>query len=84
MCITTFTFIFSYSINRISRLEHRQMFEMKVAREREEKELLKRKWEEEEKNYWLQQNQNLYYSGQTSSQMMTGNSKNYYKLEFQT
>lgn len=58
------------------------MFEMKVAREREEKELLKRKWEEEEKNYWLQQNQNLYYSGQTSSQMMTGNSKIYYRFEF--
>lgn len=47
------------------------MFEMKIAREREEKELLKRKWEEEEKNFWLQQSQSMYYAGQ-QHQMMPG------------
>lgn len=49
-------------------MEHRYMFEMKVAREKEERrreeEFLKRKWEGEEQNFWMQQNQNLYYAGQ--------------------
>lgn len=54
--------------NKVSRMEHRYMFEMKVARENEER---RRKWEGEEQNFWLQQSQNFYY-GQQQAQMVAG------------
>lgn len=52
------------------------MFEMKIAREKEERrreevEFLKRKWEGEEQNFWIQQNQNLYYGAQ-QHQLVSG------------